>query len=295
MTDNNSTIEYSAALAEQVAANLSLLRRQRPLVYAITNFVTINDVANSLLALGAAPVMAQAPQELPDIVQASQALLVNLGTLTAERFQLIETALNLAADYTKPVVLDPVGAGGAQFRTQAARQVVRHKVVQLVRSNLSEAAALANLQTGAKTRGVDSVNLPELADIENENEKIPQAAQVAQGLSRLHSARNLSVAVSGARDWLADPNRLVAVDNGVALLQQISGAGCMLGGICAAFCAVVPPFEAALSGLTVFGIAAELASAQAGGPGSLRMYLLDALYNLTPDLVKQHARIVLEK
>ena len=293
MTDKNPEIEYSSALAEQVAANLSLLRRQRPLVYAITNFVTMNDVANSLLALGAAPVMAQAPQELPDSVQASQSLLVNLGTLTAERFQLIEMALNLAADYAKPVVLDPVGAGGAQFRTQAARQVAQHKAVRLVRSNLSEAAALANLQTGVKTRGVDSVSLPEPAAVENE--KIPQAAQVAQSLSQLHSARNLSVAISGARDWLVDPNRLVAVDNGVALLQQISGAGCMLGGICAAFCAVAPPFEAALSGLTVFGIAAELASAQAGGPGSLRMYLLDALYNLTPDQIKQQARILVEK
>lgn len=293
MTNKNPKIEYSPELAAQVAANLSLLRRQRPLVYAITNFVTMNDVANSLLALGAAPVMAQAPQELPDIVQASQALLVNLGTLTAERFQLIEMALNLAADYARPVVLDPVGAGGAQFRTQAARQVVQHKAIRLVRSNLSEAAALANLQSGVQTRGVDSVSLTEPAAVENQ--KILQAAQVAQRLSEIYSTRNLSVAISGERDWLAAADRLVAVDNGVALLQQISGAGCMLGGICAAFCAVVPPFEAALSGLTVFGIAAELASAQAGGPGSLRMYLLDALYNLTPDLVKQHARIVIEK
>ncbi|MDB5080037.1 MAG: Hydroxyethylthiazole kinase [Chloroflexi bacterium] len=276
---------YSPEWAGQVAANLEMVRQKPPLIYAITNFVTMNDVANSLLALGASPVMAQAPQEVEDIVKASQAILVNLGTLTSERLALIQYTVTMAEKYGKTIVFDPVGAGGTGFRTTSAKEILEGKAVRLLRSNLGEAAALAGIVNTAETRGVDSVSVHK-----EDNKSDNPAGQVALSLARQYP--DLTVAITGSRDWVANKGRLVGVDNGVALLRQVSGAGCMLGGISAAFASLVDPLEAAVSALTVFGIAAELAAQQAAGPGSLRLYLMDALYNLTPDHILESARIL---
>ena len=62
----------SSALAGKLQPWLARLRKVQPLVHCITNYVTVNDVANLLLACGASPVMADAEEEASDGEQRSR-------------------------------------------------------------------------------------------------------------------------------------------------------------------------------------------------------------------------------
>ena len=288
-SENVNQKKYSLTWANRVAHQLEQLRYKRPLIYTITDFVTANDLANSLLALGASPVMAQAPEELPEIVKSSHALLVNLGMVTVERLALMDKTLSLAKDYGKPAVLDPAGTGSASFRTAAARQLLQSKAIKLIRLNVGEAAALSETAPSAHANGGDrpetSSNLPK------QSQPQPEVASVAHFLSKKYSGK--TIAVTGKQNWIANSGTAsIAVDNGIAMLQQVSGSGEIVSGLCAAFCTVAEPREAAIAALTVFGIAAELAAQEAKGPATLRIHLIDALANLTSADVIKLARII---
>jgi len=255
------------------AAILARVREARPLIHHITNTVTQNDVANATLAIGAAPVMAHAPEEVEDMVAQAQALVLNIGTLTAAVVEAMLRAARRANTAGIPVVLDPVGAGATPFRTAQAERLLAGARIACVRGNAGEIAALAG-QSGT-VRGVDAAGAagprPAAADAE--------AALAAALAVRLGCA----VAATAAVDVLTDGARLVRLAHGHPLLRAITGAGCMATA-CIGACAAVEadPLAAAVAGLACFEIAAERAAALAAGPGSFRVALLDALAALSP-------------
>ncbi len=261
--------------AASAAALLGRLRERRPLVHHITNAVTINDVANVTLALGAAPVMAHAIEEVEEMAASAEALALNIGTLTAPVVEAMLRAGRRANASGTPVLLDPVGAGATTFRTAQARRLLSELRIACIRGNAGEIAALAG-QSGT-VRGVDASGRVEALD--------RVAAELARGTGA-------AVAATGPVDVLTDGARVCRLENGHPLLARITGSGCMATAAVAAFAAVErDALAAAAAGLLCFEIAAEVAAADARGPGTFRVALLDALAALDGPTIAGRARV----
>jgi hydroxyethylthiazole kinase len=260
---------------ETPAAILAAVRRMRPLVHNITNAVVMNSTANGLLAIGASPVMAHAPEEVAEVVAIASALVVNLGTLTREQVAAMEIAVEVARQRGVPWVLDPVGVGVTALRRSTAERLLR-AAPAVVRGNASEIATLAGL--GASGRGVDSTEDGSSAGHE-------AARQLARRLGAV-------VAVTGPVDCVTDGRRDVLVRNGHPMMAAITGTGCLatalVGATLGTGAAALP---AAAAALVVLGLAGEQAAAGDVGPGTMQVCLVDRLAALTPDEVEAGQRI----
>ncbi|MEJ8284580.1 hydroxyethylthiazole kinase [Curtobacterium citreum] len=266
--------------AHRTAELLEAVRARSPLVQCITNTVVQNVTANVLLALGASPAMVDAPTEAGPFARVADALLVNTGTPHAEPRVAALEAAHAARDAGTPWVLDPVAVGSLPVRTALARDLLGlHPTV--LRGNASEVLALLGDSAGG--RGVDST-------VGTEDARL---ASVQASTGRLVAA----VAVSGPVDLLVAPGTgVVRVANGTDLLTRITGGGCALGAVVAAFTSVAPDDAgaAAVAATAVHTIAAELAAREAGGPGTFQPLFLDRLASLTPEDVVREARITVE-
>jgi len=264
------------SFAEAVAADLSAVRSRAPLVHNITNLVVMNVTANMLLAVGASPVMAHAPEEVEEMVGLADAL--NIGTLEAGWIDSMILAAKAARMRPIPIVLDPVGAGATRYRTLTSQRLMAVAPPTLIRGNASEILALDGA-SGA-TRGVDSTAGSD-------------AAWGAAG--RLALQIQGSVCVSGPADLIrsSETDGGFRVLNGDPMMTRVTGLGCSATAIIGAFAAINPdPTLAAVHGMTVFGIAGELARQRANGPGSFAVALIDALANLDTPTILERARIV---
>ncbi|MCS6567502.1 hydroxyethylthiazole kinase [Curtobacterium flaccumfaciens pv. flaccumfaciens] len=274
------TAAPSPAWAHRTAELLEAVRARAPLVQCITNTVVQNVTANVLLALGASPAMVDVATEAGPFARVADALLVNTGTPHAEPRVAALEAVHAARDAGTPWVLDPVAVGSLPVRTALARDLLAlHPTV--LRGNASEVLALLGDSAGG--RGVDST-------VGTEDARV---ASVTASDGRLVAA----VAVSGAVDLLVAPGiGVVRVANGTDLLTRITGGGCALGAVVAAFTSVAPEDAgaAAVAATAVHTIAAELAARDAGGPGTFQPLFLDRLASLTPEDVVREGRITVE-
>lgn len=270
--------------AAHTAELLEAVRARSPLVQCITNTVVQNVTANVLLAIGASAAMVDVPTEAGPFARVADALLVNTGTPHAEPRAASVEAASAARESGTPWVLDPVAVGTLPVRTALAHELLAlHPTV--LRGNASEVLALLGGSAGG--RGVDSTAVTEDART---------SAVAAAG--RTVGA----VAVSGPVDLVVGPavrggpGARVRVANGTDLLTRVTGGGCALGAVVAAFASVSPedPVAAAVAGTAVHTIAAELAARDAGGPGTFQPLFLDRLASLSPDDVVRHARITAE-
>ena len=253
-------------IAAETARLLNALRKARPLVQAVTNFVSMDVAANALLAIGASPAMVHAPEEVEDFIAISGALVVNIGTLSAPWVESMTKVAAAAGRLGKPWVLDPVGVGATRYRNETTARLLALKPT-VVRGNASEimASALAAGMPGEAVvpKGVDSAHGTDAA----------RAAAVA--LARHQSC---IVAATGAVDVITNGERIVELANGSPLMGQVTALGCALSGIVAAFAAVTPdPFLATIAAVGVYGVVGEIAGEQAQRPGSFRVAFIDAL------------------
>ena len=237
-----------------VSAPLAAIRAQHPLLHCISNIVSANDCANLALAIGASPIMAQAPQEMADIAALASA--VRTAGATANRRSI-------------PVVLDPVGVGASPWRLANIQSLLQQVQPAIVRVNAGEAAALLGL--GGSEHGVDSLTAP----------KAPAglAAALAQKLGCV-------VLLSGTEDLIADGQQLCTVRGGSDRMRTVTGAGCMLSVLCGAFAAVQPgdAFTAAVQAARFWKACAEQAEDHAAGAGSFRVALFDAAGSMTDEV-----------
>jgi len=243
-----------------MTTDLARLRERAPLTHCLTNAVVQNFTANVLLAAGAAPAMVPAVEEAGDFARIADALLVNVGTLTAPQAEAMRVAVAAAREAHTPWVLDPVAVGALMLRTGLALELLGQGPV-IVRGNPSEILALAGEAGGG--RGVDSTAAAE--------EAVGAARELAQRTGAV-------VAVSGVVDHVTDGRTVRTVEGGDVLLTKVTGAGCALGALMAAFCAVsATPLDAAVAASQLVARAAERAAATARGPGSFAVALLDEL------------------
>ncbi|MFI7483488.1 hydroxyethylthiazole kinase [Kocuria sp. M1R5S2] len=265
------------ALARDAAAALAELRAAAPLVQCITNAVVTNFTANVLLAVGASPAMTDIQGEGGVFAQIADGLLVNTGTPTAEQRGAAYEAVAARERAGRPWVLDPVAVGVLPVRTALARDLLAFRPA-VVRGNASEVIGLAG---GTGGRGTDATH------------GVDAAREAAAELS---AATGCAVAVSGPVDLVRAPDgTVVRVPHGTPLLTRVTGGGCALGALMAAFTAVrEDPAAAAVAASTVYALAAEDAAAKSAGPGSFAVALLDRLHGITPEQVAARAGLVRE-
>lgn len=265
-------------LVSEAATLLRELRKQPPLTHCITNTVVTGFTANVLLAVGAAPAMVDIVGESGMFAGIASGLLVNLGTPTPEQRAASLEAVAGATDAGTPWVLDPVAIGALPVRTGLAHELVAMRPTA-IRGNASEILALAGLSGGG--RGVDATDSTDAA------------ADAARALAARFGS---VVAVSGPVDLLTDGARVIRIANGHELLTRVTGGGCALGAVMAAFLgaargAGADALTAVASASLVYTVAAERAAALADGPGSFAVALLDALDAVQPDDLAEAARV----
>lgn len=259
-----------------VSQLLSEIKKQKPLVHHITNFVVMNDTANVTLFLGALPVMSHAYEEVEEMTKNAGALVLNIGTLTNYWIESMLIAGKAANEKGIPVVLDAVGAGATKFRTESCHKLIKKIRISVIKGNAGEIGALSG--AGGKVRGVESVG------------EVNDLASVVKNYAARTKA---TVVATGKRDLISDGKITYAVDNGNAWLSKLTGTGCMSTAAVGAFCAVSRDQALASAGaLACFGLAAELAAIEVKGPASFKIALLDAVYNMDEKTLAKRAKII---
>jgi hydroxyethylthiazole kinase len=259
----------------KIADIFERVRKEKPLVHHLTNYVTIYDCANMVRAFGALPVMAQAKEESADMAAIASALVLNIGTLSPELIESMIVAGKSANKKNTPVVLDAVGVGATSLRDDAAAELMQKIKLSVIKGNSSEIAKLAGLSV--VTRGVEATKVE--ADL----------ISVAKDFAKEKKA---VVVITGKVDIVSDGKKTYLVKNGHEMMGRIVGTGCMAASIIGAFVAVEKDHAlASAAALSVFGVAAELAAAGSKGPGSFKMNLYDAVYNLNEKQIEGMSKI----
>ena len=263
------------ALSEKAAKNLMALREKKPLIHNITNYVVMNYTANALLAMGASPVMAHAQNEVEDMVAFAGALVLNIGTLTDDWISSMIKAGKKASQLDTPIILDPVGSGATPLRTNSAKNIISQTKIKVIRGNASEILSLRD--ENSKTKGVDSIHT------------VDEAAEAARNLAdELHT----TLAITGPVDLITDGTRVLRVSNGHPLMGYVTGTGCTATATIGAFLAVDDdPLSATATALAFFGLAGEIAAETASAPGTFMIQLLDALYTITQEQLRERCKI----
>ena len=263
---------------------LGQVRTVTPLVQCITNFVTVNDCANIILASGASPSMAQDIREVEEAVCGAHALVCNMGAMDFVDSMIL--AGHKANELDKPVVLDPVAAGGTQLRRDESKRLLDQVQFAAIRGNASEIRFLAGQH--AVGSGVDVSAMDAITE-ENLGEAVEMAATLA---AQLHTV----IAISGVRDIVSDGTETVVLRNGSATMARITGSGCMLTSLIGAFCGALPQdtFAATVSAMAAMGVAGELAEEQrlkkGTGNATFRTDLIDGIFNLTEEQLQEKMR-----
>lgn len=249
------------------------LRRERPVIHMISNYVTAESCADAVLAAGASPIMADEPEEIEEIVAGADALVLNLGTISFNKMLAMERAAVKAKELGLPVVLDPVGVMTSSLRLEFALKLLAGGYIAIVRGNHSECAAL--LEGEADSRGVDDLG---------GGTEAGAALKTAQEAAKKFGC---VFAVTGAVDNISNGRQAVVLNNGHPLLEDITGSGCMtsaLVGCCAAAAKDGDMMTAAALGVVIMGQSAELAAnflEKKDGPGMFKARLMDCIYHVT--------------
>jgi hydroxyethylthiazole kinase len=260
---------------ERLLQVLSRVREQKPVVHAITNWVTANDVASAIQAIGARPIMAIAPEEVEEITSRADALVLNLGTPSPARIEAMLLAGAQANKDDHPVVFDPVGVAASKFRIESCKRILSTLRVTVIRGNQAEIGTLAGRET--HSAGIDSVAGPEDLD---------------QASRQLSKKTGTVVVASGPQDLIVSSEEKVIVENGHPMMGKVLGMGCMLSAVIGTFNAVDrDSVLATVSATAIFSLAGEQAALQGKGPGTFKSAFLDALFSSTPDQIRKGMKI----
>ncbi|NMM61973.1 hydroxyethylthiazole kinase [Clostridium sp. P21] len=261
---------------DRVAKSITELKEKVPLVQCITNYVTINDCANILLAFGASPAMCEAYDEVFNFVKLSSALYINVGTLTKEQEEAAVLASISAKMNNIPVVLDPVACGAIPRKLSVINRIFELGRVDIIKGNIGEIKFLAG--EASKVRGVDS--------LENSEGALESCIRLANKL-------NCVVVATGKEDFITDGKRSAAIQNGTEMLTKVTGSGCMLGALCGGMAgSCEDKFIAAVAAVLSMNIAGEGAYEEAKVPGTFKVKLMDHIYCLSEEKLKEEGKVI---
>lgn len=254
------------------------VKKTSPLIHNITNYVTVNDCANILLACGASPIMSDDIEDALEITSICSGLNINIGTLNQRTIPTMYACGKKSNELKHPVLLDPVGVGASMLRTNTANGLLKEIQFSIVRGNISEIKTLA-LGTG-QTKGVDASNFDRVTE-NNLDEVIYFIKDFAKRINSI-------IVVTGAIDIITDSLKTYIVYNGHKMMSSITGTGCQLSAMITAFIAANPNsiLEASVAAVCAIGYCGEKAFSRLkkeDGNSTYRNYIIDSVYNLTAD------------
>lgn len=267
---------------ELIGNAIEKIREKNPLVFHITNTVTINDCANITLAMGGSPLMSFCKEELEEILSFSSALVINIGTMEKNMRDMVVEAGKIANRLNVPVVLDPVGAGASTMRKNLVENLIKEVHFAVIKGNLAEIKTIAGMKLSSN-RGVDSA--------EEENDAKEIGKELAKKL-------NTVIAITGKEDIVTDGKRVATIQNGTAIMSKVTGTGCMTASLIGCACGSLDDYMiAGTVGVTSMGIAGEIAESNlllSEGNGSLRIKIIDNIYNMTKEKFLEKEKVNLE-
>lgn len=272
-------------ISQKVARLLNRLKDKKPLIHNITNYVTVNDCANILLAIGASPIMADDLKEAADITSISSALVINIGTLNERTIESMIASGKRANELNIPIVLDPVGTGASSFRNETTKRIIEEIKISVLRGNMSEIKFIAGLE--CETKGVDASE----SDLKADND---EGITIAKSLAK---KLDCTVAITGVYDIVSNGERSVTIENGTKMLSNVTGTGCMttalVGGYLGACERKEDSFIAAVAGIVSMGICGEIAKERTKniGIGSFHIAIIDSASNLNEDILLRRSKI----
>ncbi len=261
------------------------VKEKHPLIHNITNYVTVHDCANILIACGAAPIMADDADEVEEITSICHGLNINIGTLNRRTIASMLLAGQRANALGHPVVLDPVGVGASKLRMDTALKLLEEVKFTVIKGNISEIKAFAT--GGGTTRGVDA-NLADRITEENLDKVVTFAKAFANETGTI-------IAITSAIDVVSDGETTYCIHNGHPMMESYTGAGCQLSAMVTAFVSanLDRPLEATAAAVAAMGLAGENAYgrlSEMDGNSSYSNYTIDAIYNMTPDKLEKGAQ-----
>ena len=264
---------------------LENVRAKSPLVHNITNYVTVNDVANVLLAAGGSPIMSDDADDVEDITSICGGLNINIGTLNKNTIPSMFLAGKKANALGHIVLLDPVGAGASRLRTDTANRLMQEVRFDAVRGNISEIKTLCTGSGSTKGVDADAVDAVTEANLDNGVQLVKTFA----------AQTGCIIAVTGAIDLVSDGERCWCIRNGRAEMSRITGTGCQLSALMTAFLVANPnrKLDAAAAAVCMMGLAGEIgwANMQPGdGNSTYRNRIIDAIFNMTGDALEEGDR-----
>lgn len=269
----------STNIKDDINRLLIKLRAEKPLVHCLTNYVTVNDCANILLALGASPTMSNYIEEVEDVVEKSASLVINIGTLSKDMLNSMIVAGKKANEIGVPIVLDPVGVGSSSFRRESAFEILREVKVSVIRGNIAEIMILSGM--AGKVKGVDSEEI-----------RLENSGEVALKLAK---KLNTVIAMTGDIDYISDGEKVITINNGNKMMMKVTGCGCMATAIVGAYIGVTKDMLlAASAGILTIGVAGDKALnllKSDEGSGSFRVKLIDSIDNIKIEDIKSWGRV----
>ncbi len=258
---------------------LEKIKEKKPLVHHITNYVTVNDCANIVLALGGSPVMADDKNEVEEMVSIASALVLNVGTLNERTIESFILAGKKANELNIPVILDPVGIGATSLRNKTVERILKQVKLSVLRGNMSEIKNIYGIE--ALTKGVDSVDSP-----------LDGGKEIAINLAKkLHC----TVVITGVVDIISDGKKVYYIHNGHEKLSSITGTGCMASSLIGVCCGTgEKAIYGATLGIMIMGIAGEKAEKrlkEQEGLGSFKVYLIDEVSNFNSDDINERGKV----
>lgn len=267
-------------LLQKIPELLNEVKSKNPLTHCITNFVTVNDCANAVLAIGASPIMSEDIEEVAEVVSIADALVINIGKLSHEQVEAMKISSAQANKINTPVILDPVGVGISQLRNKVTLEIIENYKLAAIRGNITEIKTIAKL-TGiiSESNTAKGVDVSESDIITHDN--LNKNADV---ISKLAAKLDTVILASGPIDILSDGETTIAIDNGDEMMPYITGSGCMLSSIVGSCIGATNPLEGTMLAALLMTIAGEKARSKVDsentGTGSFRAYLIDYLYKL---------------
>ena len=254
---------------------LEKIRKEKPVVHHLTNWVTIYDCANIVKALGGSPVMAHAKEEAAEMALIASSLVLNIGTLTPGFVDAMKLAAKSANNKGIPVILDVCGAGATKLRDDKCFEILGQVKIDIIKGNASEIAKIAG--ESVKTKGVDAGHVGK------------DMIEIARGLARRHKC---TVVVTGKEDIVTDGSKVYIVKNGDPMMTHVVGTGCMAASVIGTFAAVNSDLCLAAScALACFGIAAERAVRSSRGPASFKESLFDHIFMLDKKTINKMQKV----
>ena len=263
------------------------IKKHPPFVHCMTNYVTINDVANIILAAGGSPVMAEEKEEVEEITAGCDCLMLNIGTLQKRKREAMILAGKKANEMGHPVIFDPVGAGSSRFRTETASRIMDEVKLSVIRGNASEIKVLCHEKIRGK--GVDADQKDAVTEGTMEN-------MISMG-RELSEKTGAVILITGAVDLAVCREHAAVIHNGDPAMTRITGSGCMLDGVLGVFAGANPEhlFDAVTAASAAMGICGENAAVLSRGTGSFRMHLMDEMSKITAQQVERGMNIESKK